>query len=133
MIATLIDFFAQAQGWLFETLVQPLLYWTGLGEFAEQAYEGCEWLLIGIVEISLLFIVLRPLESWLPAQPITDPHARWNDFLYTVVHRLGAFAVVIPLVTGPRTVSIGGESYALTVNFHAASLNKALIISLKIA
>jgi sterol desaturase/sphingolipid hydroxylase (fatty acid hydroxylase superfamily) len=101
MIATLTDLFAQAQGWLFETLLQPLLYVSGLGEFAEQAYEGCEWLLIGVVEISLLFLLLRPLEKWLPAQPMTDPRARWNDFLYTVVHRLGAFAVVVFFVLDP--------------------------------
>ena len=101
MLAALTDNFAQLQGWLFETLIQPLIYATGLGEFTEQAFEGCEWLLIGLFEITLLFIVLRPLEALLPVHPITDPRARWNDFIYTVIHRLGAFALVIFFVLDP--------------------------------
>ena len=35
MIAMLTDYFAILQGWLFETVVQPFLFWAGLGEFAE--------------------------------------------------------------------------------------------------
>ena len=101
MLDVLTNNFAQLQGWLFETLIQPLIYATGLGEFTEQAFEGCEWLLIGLFEITLLFIVLRPLEAMLPVHPITDPRARWNDFIYTAIHRLGAFALVIFFVLDP--------------------------------
>ncbi|MEC5215435.1 sterol desaturase/sphingolipid hydroxylase (fatty acid hydroxylase superfamily) [Actimicrobium sp. GrIS 1.19] len=101
MIQTIVDLFGQAQGWLFQTVIEPVIYLTGLGEFTEQAFEGTEWLLIGACEIVLLFIVLRPLEALMPAQPITDPRARWIDFIYTVVHRLGAFAVVVFFVLDP--------------------------------
>ena len=101
MFAALTDNFAQLQGWLFQAMIEPLIYATGLGEFTEQAFEGTEWLLIGLFEITLLFIMLRPLETLLPAQPMTDPHARWNDFIYTAIHRLGAFALVIFFVLDP--------------------------------
>ena len=63
MIALLADYFAAAQAWLFETVVQPLLFWSGLGEFTENAFEGTEWFLIGVCEVVLLWLVLRPLEA----------------------------------------------------------------------
>lgn len=101
MLSPLSDNFAQLQGWLFEPLIEPLIYARALGAFIEQAFEGTEWLLIGLFEITVLFVVLRPLEAVLPAQPMTDPRARWNDFIYTAIHRLGAFAVVIFFVLDP--------------------------------
>jgi sterol desaturase/sphingolipid hydroxylase (fatty acid hydroxylase superfamily) len=94
MIQTISDLFASAQGWLFETIVQPLVFYVGLGEFVEEAFTGTEWFLVGVCELVLLFIVLRPLESMIPVHAITDKRARWNDFIYTLLQRLG----VIPLL-----------------------------------
>ncbi|MFC3108084.1 sterol desaturase family protein [Undibacterium arcticum] len=101
MIQHLIDLFSFVQGWLFETVVQPLVLNLGMGEFTEEAFEGTEWFLVGVCEIALLFAVLRPLEALIPVQALSDRRARWNDFLYTVIHRLGAFAVLIFLVLDP--------------------------------
>lgn len=101
MINTLNDLFSVVQGWLFEVVVEPMIFHLGLGEFTEQAFEGTEWFMVGLCEIVLLYIVLRPLEALIPVHPITDRHARWNDFLYTVIHRLGAFAIVVFFVLDP--------------------------------
>jgi sterol desaturase/sphingolipid hydroxylase (fatty acid hydroxylase superfamily) len=101
MIQTLADWLGLAQGWLFETAIQPLVFQLGFGEFIEDAFEGTEWLLIGVLELALLFLVLRPMEAMIPAQKITDPRARWNDFLYTVLHRVGIFSVLIFLTLDP--------------------------------
>ncbi|HEX8884550.1 MAG TPA: sterol desaturase family protein [Noviherbaspirillum sp.] len=101
MIASLSDSFATAQAWLFETVVQPLLFWSGLGEFTENAFEGTEWFLIGVCELVLLWLVLRPLEALIPVHAFNDRRARWNDFIYTVVHRLGAFTLVIFFLLDP--------------------------------
>ena len=38
MIHTLVDLFSATQGWLFESIVQPFLYYFNLGEFNEQAF-----------------------------------------------------------------------------------------------
>ncbi len=108
MIETLSDWLGVAQGWLFETAIQPLVFQLGFGEFVEDAFEGTEWLLIGLLELALLFLVLRPLESLLPAQQITDPRARWNDFLYTVLHRIGVFSVLIFFTLDPLMDSVAG-------------------------
>jgi sterol desaturase/sphingolipid hydroxylase (fatty acid hydroxylase superfamily) len=101
MITTLVDLFAQVQGWLFQSVIAPFIYLTGLGEFTEQAFEGTEWLLVGVCEVVLLFVLLRPLEALLPAQVITDKRARRIDFLYTAIHRLGAFTVAVFFVLDP--------------------------------
>jgi sterol desaturase/sphingolipid hydroxylase (fatty acid hydroxylase superfamily) len=108
MIETLSDWLGVAQGWLFETAIQPLVFQLGFGEFVEDAFEGTEWLLIGLLELVLLFLVLRPLESLLPAQKITDSRARWNDFLYTVLHRIGVFSVLIFFTLDPLMDSVAG-------------------------
>lgn len=101
MTEMLADYFAMAQAWLFETVVQPFMFWAGLGEFTENAFEGTEWFLIGICELLLIWVVLRPLEAWIPVHEFTDRRARWNDFVYTVIHRLGAFTLVIFFLLDP--------------------------------
>jgi sterol desaturase/sphingolipid hydroxylase (fatty acid hydroxylase superfamily) len=101
MIQALVDQFAIAQGWLFETAVQPVMLWMNLGEFTEAAFDGTEWFLLGVIEMILLFAALRPLEAWFPVHRMTDDRARWNDFIYTAVHRLGAFTVLIFFILDP--------------------------------
>src|ERR1700741_3971767 len=106
MIQFLADSFGTAQGWLFETLIQPLVFHLGFGEFVEEAFEGTEWLLTGLCELGLLFLVLRPMEALIPVHRIADPRARWNDFLYTVLHRVGLFSVLIFFTLDPLLDSL---------------------------
>jgi sterol desaturase/sphingolipid hydroxylase (fatty acid hydroxylase superfamily) len=98
MIQLFSDWLGIAQGWLFEAVIQPLVFQLGLGEFVEEAFEGTEWLLIGMLELTLLFLVLRPLEAMIPVHKFNDPRARWNDFIYTVLHRIGLFSALDPLM-----------------------------------
>ncbi len=93
--------FSLVQAWLFEAVINPFVYYAGLGSFTEEAYDATEWLLIGVCELILLFIVLRPLEALIPVQKITDSRARWMDFLYTVIYRLGAMSLVVFFVLDP--------------------------------
>ncbi len=95
MIQLLIDTFGTAQGWLFESLIQPLIHQSGLGAYTEQAFEGSQWLLIGLCELALLFIVLRPMEALIPVHKFNDRRARRNDFIYTVLHRVGLFPLLV--------------------------------------
>jgi sterol desaturase/sphingolipid hydroxylase (fatty acid hydroxylase superfamily) len=101
MIQFFIDLFGTAQGWLFEHAVEPFMFVSGLGAYTEEAFEGTEWFLIGVVELAALYLVLRPLEALIPAQPLTDKRARWNDFIYTLVHRLGLFPIAIFFTLDP--------------------------------
>ncbi|MYM96195.1 sterol desaturase family protein [Duganella vulcania] len=106
MMQLFSDWLGVAQGWLFETVIQPLVFQLGFGEFVEEAFEGTEWLLIGVLELILLFLVLRPLEAMIPVHKITDPRARWNDFIYTVLHRVGLFSVLIFFTLDPLLDSL---------------------------
>lgn len=109
MINTVSDLFSSAHGWLFEAAVQPFIYHFGFGEFTEEAFEGTEWFLIGMCELVLLYALLRPLEALIPVHPFTDPKARWNDFIYTAIHRLGAFSLAIFFLLDPVMDQIAAE------------------------
>ncbi|NVD99275.1 sterol desaturase family protein [Massilia sp. BJB1822] len=108
MMHLLTDWFGMAQGWLFESLIQPLIYYTGLGEFTEEAFEGTEWLLTGLCELVILFTLLRPLEALIPVHKFDDRRARWNDFIYTVIHRIGLFPVLIFFTLDPLMDGLAG-------------------------
>jgi sterol desaturase/sphingolipid hydroxylase (fatty acid hydroxylase superfamily) len=101
MIQLLADWLGQAQGWLFEAVIQPFIYYAGIGDITEEAFEGTEWLLIGLCELLLIFLVLRPMESLIPVHAFTDKRARWNDFVYTVLQRIGLFPVLIFFTLDP--------------------------------
>ena len=101
MIEAWIDWFATAQTWLFEALVQPLVFALGLGEFVEEAFTATEWVLVGACELLILFILLRPLEALMPVHAITDKRARWTDFIYTALYRLGAFSLLAFFMLDP--------------------------------
>jgi len=108
MMQLFIDWLGTAQGWLFEAVVQPLLFHLGWGDITEEAFEGTEWLLIGLCELLLLFIVLRPLEALIPVHAFTDQRARWNDFIYTVLQRIGVFPVLVFFTLDPLLDALMG-------------------------
>ncbi len=95
------DLLTNSQAWIFETMVQPAMFFLGLGEFVEDAFEGVEWFVLGVLQLMVLYLVLRPLEAWIPVHTITDRRARWNDFIYTALHRLGAFSIAVFFILDP--------------------------------
>jgi sterol desaturase/sphingolipid hydroxylase (fatty acid hydroxylase superfamily) len=108
MIQHFLEWVGLAQGWLFESLVEPLLYHAGMGEFIEDAFEGVEWFLTGVFELAALYLVLRPLEALVPAQKLGNKYARWNDFIYTAIHRLGLFSVAVFFTLDPLLDQLAG-------------------------
>jgi sterol desaturase/sphingolipid hydroxylase (fatty acid hydroxylase superfamily) len=88
------------QRWLFETLVQPLLFAAGWMRHAEALFDFTEWVVLGALECTVLAVVLGALERRWPAEPVTDRAAVRTDVLYTLLHRLGGFALgVFALLT----------------------------------
>jgi sterol desaturase/sphingolipid hydroxylase (fatty acid hydroxylase superfamily) len=87
--------------WLFETAVQPLLYAAGGSQWLEDAYAGTEMFLLGIVQVLLLYAILRPLEARFPAEAWTDRRGTGVDVAYTLLHRLGAFPLAVFLLLTP--------------------------------
>ncbi|MEJ7685792.1 MAG: sterol desaturase family protein [Variovorax sp.] len=87
--------FADLQQWLFETVVQPLVFAVGLGGRVEEAFDGTGWLLVGLIQIAVLVAVIGPLQRWRPAEAVVDRRVIRTDILYTLVHRLGLFRLAM--------------------------------------
>ena len=54
--------------WLFEAAVQPLLFAIGASQWLEDAYPATELFLLGVLQVAMLYAVLRPLEARFPAE-----------------------------------------------------------------
>jgi len=91
----LTDWFSMAQQWLFETVVQPFVFAIGFGGWTEDAFDATGWLLVGLIQVVVLLAVIGPLQRWRPVEPVTDRHAVREDILYTLIHRLGAFRLLL--------------------------------------
>ncbi|MES2532617.1 MAG: sterol desaturase family protein [Pseudomonadota bacterium] len=97
----LTDIFVSAQQWLFEAIVQPLVYAVGLGGWVEEAFDATGWVLVGLIQIAILVAVIGPLQRWRPAEPVVDRRAIRTDILYTLIHRLGLFRLGIFFLLQP--------------------------------
>ena len=93
MMQFLTDCFVLIQGWLFDTLVQPVLFALGLASYVEMGFEGIEFALLGVIELTIAYALMRPLEAWWPAEHWTQRRAVRVDVIYSVLNRLG----IIPL------------------------------------
>lgn len=82
------------QGWLYEQLVQPLLFAAGLIHYGDQAYDALEWVVIGVIEVTVMAMALTLLERRWAVEPLLDRPAVRTDVLYTLLHRLGAFPLI---------------------------------------
>ena len=96
------ELLADAQRWLFETAIQPVLFATGMMRWQEDAFDATEWLLIGAVEIVLLAFLLGVAQRLWPAEALVDRRSVRTDIVYTLLHRLGiiplaVFFLIVPL------------------------------------
>ena len=94
-----LDWFADAVLWMqrgiFETAVQPLLFAMGWMRFSEELFDFTEWVVFGLIEVVVLAVVLSWAERRWPAEPLTDRRAVLTDVFYTLLHRLGLFALLV--------------------------------------
>lgn len=109
MMDALADVFSAVQQWLFETLIQPLVFGLGLGNRLEDAYDATGWLLVGLLQLLVLPAVIRPLQHWRPVEAITDRWAVRTDVIYTLIHRLGVFRLVLFFTLTPLLDDFFGE------------------------
>lgn len=89
------DQFAVVQQWLFETVVQPLAFGLGVGNLLEVAYNGTGWLLAGLLQVAVLVLLIGPLQRLWPVEPVTQRRAIRVDVIYTLIHRLGLFKLLM--------------------------------------
>lgn len=83
------------QQWLYESAVQPLLFALGWMRHAEELFDFTEWVVLGAIEVVVLAILLGVAERLWPVEPVHDRRAIRTDVVYTLLHRLGGFALVV--------------------------------------
>ena len=104
-----IEAFGAAQQWLFETAVQPLMFALGMGGILEDGYTATGWLLVGLLQITIMLTVFAALERWRPVEGVVDRAAVRVDVIYTLLHRLGLFRVLMFLSIDPLWDLLAGE------------------------
>lgn len=117
------DVFSDIQQWLFQTLIQPFAFALGQGGFVLEAFDGTGWLLVGLLQIAVLLLIIGPLQHWRPVEAVTDKTAIRVDMLYTVIHRLGLFKLVMFFTLEPFWDDVFGELRVLGIGtFHLDQL-----------
>jgi len=104
----LTDLFVGAQGWLFDSFMQPLLFALGLGGFVEMGFEGIEFVLLGLIELAIAYTLMRPLEAWWPVERWDQRRAVRVDVIYTVLNRLGVVPLAVFALLAPLFLSVDG-------------------------
>ena len=100
--------FDVAQQWLFESLMQPLMFAMGLGSQLERGYAASGWILVGMLQLIVIVAVIGPWQRWRPVEPVTDRATIRTDILYTLIHRLGLFRLGLFLAVDPLADSLFG-------------------------
>ena len=96
-----INAFSSAQEWLFESVLQPVMFFAGMGNLLVDGYAATGWLLVGLIELVILVAVIGPLQRWRPVEVMTDRAAVRVDVIYTVIHRLGLFRLALFFTLAP--------------------------------
>ncbi|MEY2687070.1 MAG: hypothetical protein RL375_1268 [Pseudomonadota bacterium] len=108
-VDTLVGLFDLAQQTLFEHGVQPLVFALGGASMLEDAYNATGWLLVGLLQISIMLLVFAPLQRWRPVSLALDRQAVRVDVFYTLIHRLGMFRLLVFFLLDPFWSSLWGE------------------------
>ena len=101
--------FDAAHQWLFEGVLQPLMFAVGLGSQLESGYEATGWILVGLLQLAVIAGVIGPLQRWRPVEPVTDHATVRTDIVYTLIHRLGLFRLGLFLAVDPVADSFFGS------------------------
>jgi sterol desaturase/sphingolipid hydroxylase (fatty acid hydroxylase superfamily) len=101
--------FGDAQQRLFEGAVQPLMLALDMANLLEQGYSATGWLLVGLIQIGVMLTLFRALERWRPMEAVTDRAAVRVDIVYTLIHRLGLFRVLLFFSIDPLWDALVGQ------------------------
>src|SRR3984957_7348319 len=74
---------------LYVDVVQPFLFKVGRMDYDEDTYDALYWVIVGVLEVLVMYVILRPLEALRPAEKWQDRKGVRVDALYTWVVKLG--------------------------------------------
>ncbi|WP_114238251.1 sterol desaturase family protein [Dyella sp. C9] len=101
IINHLEDGIAALQTLLYVDAVQPLLFRLGLMGYDEDTYDALYWVIVGVLQIVVMYALLRPLEALIPAEPWRDRRETRVDVIYTWIAKLGVFNIAFFFLLQP--------------------------------
>ena len=105
------------------SLIQPIAFALGQGGFVLEAFNGTAWLLVGLLQIAVILLIFGPLQRWRPVEAVTNRPAIRADVIYTLIHRLGLFQLVMFFTLEPLFDDLFGELRVLGLGtFHLDQL-----------
>lgn len=98
--------------WLSSHMVMPTLLFLHIQNTVGNPNEIAEAGMITVLQISIIVLIFRPLESLVPAERWTDRRLTKIDRLYTLLMLLGLFPLFSYLVLSPFSHLLGGGDVA---------------------
>src|SRR5258708_9448863 len=92
---------AALQTLLYVDVVQPFFYRFGLMGYDEDTYDALYWVIVGVLEILVTYIALRPLEALRPVEAWSDRKALRADVIYTWIAKLGILNIAFFFMLQP--------------------------------
>jgi len=83
------DAYERFTGWIFEALLQPLMYEAGLMDWADEAFHWMDFFVFGVIQVVVVVAICLPLERWRPVEQWDSQRAVRTDVFYTLLARLG--------------------------------------------
>src|ERR1700712_2666414 len=83
------NFVSMLQTALYVDLVQPFMFRVGLMGYDEDTYDALYWVIVGVLEVCVMYAILRPLEALRPAEKWQNRKGVRVDALYTWIVKLG--------------------------------------------
>ena len=74
---------------LYVDVAQPVFYRLGLMRYGEDTFDALYGVIVGVLEILLTYMLLRPLEALRPIEAWSDRKALRADVIYTWIAKLG--------------------------------------------
>lgn len=90
-----------AQTLVYVDVVQPLLFHFNLMGYDDDIYDALYWVLIGVLQIGLTYVLLRPLEMLRPVERWQDRRQVRADVIYTWIAKLGILNLLFFMVLRP--------------------------------
>ncbi|MFL9935624.1 sterol desaturase family protein [Paraburkholderia sp. RL18-103-BIB-C] len=101
IVAQLDNMVSVLQTLLYVDVVQPFFYRFGLMGYDEDTYDALYWVIIGVLEIVVMYLALRPLEALRPVEQWQDRKALRADVIYTWIVKLGIINVAFFFMLQP--------------------------------
>jgi len=105
-VRELVDIWVSVQTWIFQSFVGPFIFQFGLMEWFEAAFNAVEFVMLGVVQITVIALVMRTFEKRWPLERASDNRLMRTDQVYTALNKLGVIPLAVFAAAYPITQEI---------------------------